>query len=185
MKAPKLLKKHKTATKTNKMQLYYYKKLQNHKSKDTDILIKESLGKYISEHSLPLYKGEILRTALGKPYINYPLHIGVTHTDNTVIIGIDKENFGIDCEDLSRKVKMRDKIAEKFFNNKELNIIKNSQDKDYTFLDIWVKKEAYAKYTGMGLSCLSECDTTKNTYFEKKENDKNLLIYIYKGKNNE
>ena len=42
------------------------------------------------------------------------------------------------AKDLSRKVKMRDKIAEKFFNNKELNIIKNSHDKDYTFLDIWV-----------------------------------------------
>ena len=78
-----------------------------------------------------------------------------------------------------------DKIAKKIFNDKELALIENSQDKNLMFLDIWVKKEAYAKYTGLGLSCLSECDTTELSCFEKKDNDKNLLIYIYKGTKNE
>ena len=167
------------------MKLYFFEKSSFHKRHNTDLMIKEALGKYTSEHSLPLYQGEIFRTALGKPYIDYPLHISVTHTDNTVIIGIDKENFGIDCEDLSRKVKMRDNIAKKFFNDKEISIIENSQDKNSAFLEIWVKKEAYAKYTGLGLSCLSECDTTELSCFEKIDNDKNLLIYIYKGTKNE
>lgn len=167
------------------MTLYYFEKTSKHTKKDTDSMIKESLGKYISEHSLPYFEPVILRTSLGKPYIDYPLHIGVTHTDNTVIIGIDIENFGIDCEDLSRKVKMREKIMDKFFYDSEKDLIKLSNDKDSTFLEIWVKKEAYSKYTGNGLSDLSKCDTTRLSGFEKIQNNKNLILYIYKGQENE
>ena len=167
------------------MTLYYFKKTPKHTKQDTDLMIKESLGKYISEHSLPLYHGDILRAPLGKPYVDYPLHIGVTHTKHIVIIGIDKDNFGIDCEDLSRKARMRDRIADKFFTDSEKELTALSSNKDRTFLDIWVKKEAYAKYTGNGLCDLSSCDTTKISNFEKIDNDKNLLIYIYKGKENE
>ena len=158
------------------MKLYFYDKNKGHKREQTDTMIRESLKTYISGHSLPPYDGEIKRTELGKPYIDYPLHIGVTHTDDIVIIAIDENEFGIDAEKVGRKMERREKIAERFFTENELL---QAHD-DESFLDIWVKKEAYVKFTGEGLSGMKACDVTTLSGFEKTENDRNLIIYIYK-----
>lgn len=164
------------------MRLYFYDKKCSHKREQTDMMIRESLKDYISGHSLPPYDGEILRTELGKPYINYPLHIGVTHTDDIVIIGIDDKEFGIDAEKSDRKMARRDGVMKRFFTESECALIESAGDKDKAFLDIWVKKEAYVKFTGMGLSGMKDCDVTQLYGFEKVENDRNLIIYIYKEK---
>lgn len=158
------------------MKLYFYDKNKGHKREQTDTMIRESLKTYISGHSLPPYDGEIKRTELGKPYIDYPLHIGVTHTDDIVIIAIDENEFGIDAEKVGRKMERREKIAERFFTENELL---QAHD-DESFLDIWVKKEAYVKFTGEGLSSMKACDVTTLSGFEKIQNDRNLIIYIYK-----
>lgn len=162
------------------MKLYFYDKKRGHKREQTDMRIRESLKNYISGHSLPPYDGEILRTELGKPYIDYPLYIGVTHTDDIVIIGIDKDAFGVDAEKKSRKMPRREAIMGKFFTQNECVLIEKAEDKDKAFLDIWVKKEAYVKFTGMGLSGMKGCDVTSLSGFEKIENDRDLIIYIYK-----
>ena len=164
------------------MKLYFYDKTKGHKRENTDTLIRESLNTYISGHSLPPYDREILRTELGKPYIEYPLYIGVTHTDEVVIIGIDENAFGVDAEKSGRKMERRDSIMKKFFTASECALVENSKDKDETFLDIWVKKEAYVKFTGDGLSGMKDCDVTSLSVFEKIENDRDLIIYIYKEK---
>ena len=140
------------------------------------MMIRESLKEYISGHSLPPYDGEIKRTELGKPYIDYPVYIGVTHTDKVVIIGVDDVPFGIDAENITRVMARHDSIAERFFTQNELLQVRD----DESFLDIWVKKEAYVKFTGEGISGMSKVDTTKLSGFEKIQNDKNLIIYIYK-----
>lgn len=164
------------------MKLYFYDKTCGHKREQTDMMIRESLKDYISGHSLAPYDGEILRTEPGKPYIDYPLYIGVTHTDDIVIIGIDKDAFGIDAEKKSRKMPRRDSVAKRFFTASECALIEKAEDKDEAFLDIWVKKEAYVKFTGVGLSGMKDCDVTLLSGFEKVENDRNLIIYIYKEK---
>ncbi len=164
------------------MKLCFYDKNKGHKREQTDMMIRESLKEYISGHSLPPYDGQVLRTSLGKPYINYPLYIGVTHTDDTVIVGIDEKPFGIDAEKIGRKMARRDGVMKKFFTDTECAFIESAKDKDEAFLDIWVKKEAYVKFTGDGLSGLSKCDVTLLSGFEKIENDKSLVIYIYKEK---
>ena len=162
------------------MKLYFYDKCKGHKRKNTDAMIRESLNDYISGYSLPSYDGQIKRTTLGKPYIDYPLHIGVTHTDEVAIIAIDENNFGIDCERMGRITSCRVSIMKKFFSQNECDYIEHAIDKDNAFLDTWVKKEAYVKYTGQGLSGMSQADTTKLCSFEKIRNDRNLIIYIYK-----
>ncbi len=164
------------------MKLYLYDKEKGHKRVQTDMMIRESLNAYISGHSLAPYDGQIKRTNLGKPYIDYPLFIGVTHTDDIVIIGIDEDNFGIDAETAGRKPARRKEISKKFFAEAECALIENAKDKDTAFLDIWVKKEAYVKFTGEGLSGMKNCDITLLSGFEKIENDRNLIIYIYKEK---
>lgn len=164
------------------MKLYFYDKTRGHKREQTDMMIRESLKDYISGHSLAPYDGEILRTELGKPYIDYPLCVGVTHTDDIVIVGIDKDAFGIDAEKKNRKMPRRDAIMGKFFTQTECALIESAKDKDEAFLDIWVKKEAYVKFTGVGLSGMKDCDVTELCGFEKVENDRDLTIYIYKEK---
>ena len=162
------------------MKLYFYDKKKGHKREDTDMMIRESLKEYFSGYSLPPYNGEIKRTNLGKPYIDHPLHIGVTHTDDICIIGIDEKNFGIDCEKCDRKMSRSDSIMERFFSEGERNYIDSCEDKQGTFLDTWVKKEAYVKFTGEGLAGMKNCDTSLLSGFEKVQNDRNLIIYIYK-----
>lgn len=162
------------------MKLYFYDKQKGHKREDTNTLIRESLKDYISGHSLPSYNGKIERTSLGKPYIDYPLHLGVTHTDETVLVGIDENNFGIDCEKCDRIVERSSAIMKKFFTDAERKYVSESEDAGAAFLDVWVKKEAYVKFTGEGISGMSGCDVTNLSGFEKISNDKNLIIYIYR-----
>ncbi len=163
------------------MTLYFYEKNPHHKSSDTDRLINES----IRRHQGVGGEIEVLRTNLGKPYVNLPLHVGVTHTDDIIIVALDDENFGIDCESIGRTQKNAEKIAERYFTENERQKIFDSADRDKMFLDIWVKKEAYVKFTGHGLSGMKNCDVTSLQGFEKIENDRNLIIYVYKEKNNE
>ena len=162
------------------MKLYFYDRDKCHKRADTDRMIRESLERYTLSASLPAFSGKILRTSLGKPFIDYPLFIGVTHTDSAVIIAVGEENFGIDCEEYGRQIKKRDAVASKYFCEGELVLLENATDKNACFLDIWVKKEAYVKFTGEGISGMSKTDTTLLSGFERIENDRNLIIYIYK-----
>ncbi len=164
------------------MTLYFYQKKACHKSADTDKMIAESIRRCLGVGG----EIEILRTELGKPYIeNMPIYVGVTHTDDTVIIALDDKSFGIDCEHKDRTQKNAEKIAERYFTENERQKIFDSADRDKMFLDIWVKKEAYVKYTGLGLTGMKNCDVTTLQGFEKIENERNLIIYVYKEKNNE
>lgn len=162
------------------MKIYFYDKQKSHKREDTDMMIRESLNDFISGYSLAPYNDEIKRTELGKPYIDYPLCIGVTHTDDVVIVAIDEKPFGIDAEKVGRVMARQGSIAERFFTENERRLIEESPDKQGAFLDIWVKKEAYVKFTGDGISGMSRVDVTRLSGFEKTENDRNLIIYIYK-----
>ena len=168
------------------MKLYFYNKSKNHKSADTDVLILTSVEAFCNENNVPPYNGRVFRTDMGKPYLeNNCLYIGVTHTDNIVIVGISSENFGIDCEAKDRMSKNPEGVMKRFFAENEREYILKSHNKDKAFIETWVKKEAYVKYTGEGISGLSRCDTTAMSGFEKIENNKNLIIYIYKETTNE
>ena len=162
------------------MKLYFYDKNKGHKREQTDMMIRESLKEYISGHSLPPYNGEIKRTELGKPYIDYPLYIGVTHTDSVVIVALDEKPFGIDAENVARSMQRQDSIAGRFFTENERRFIEKGSDKESAFLEIWVKKEAYVKFTGEGVPAMKNCDVTLLSGFERIENDRTLIIYISK-----
>ena len=162
------------------MKIYFYDKKIGHKREQTDMMIRESLKDYISGHSLAPYDGEIKRTELGKPRIDYPLHIGVTHTDDIVIVAIDEKPLGIDAEKVGRRMARHESIAKRFFTENEIRFIEESYDKQGAFLDIWVKKEAYVKFTGEGIAGMRNVDVTLLSGFERIENDRNLVIYTYK-----
>lgn len=80
------------------------------------------------------------------------LHISATHTKNLVICAVGRENIGIDGEvpeERSAKISY-EKIAARFFTERELNYVKQAGSEG--FFEIWVRKEAYMKYTGEGMA---------------------------------
>ena len=115
--------------------------------------------------------------------------MGVTHTEDIVLIAIGEKSFGIDCESMSRTVNNFYRIAEKYYSSNEKAYVfeKNSDEEviNARFLEIWVKKEAYVKYTGEGLSAISQCDVTLLCGFKRIDNQHNLLIYIYEDDKHE
>ena len=97
-------------------------------------------------------KAVLRRSENGKPYIeNEIISFNLSHTDGAVacIIDTDGESVGIDAEPIGRN---REKIIERFFDEKARQEYAASSDKPLEFARIWTEKEAYAKFTGGGLS---------------------------------
>lgn len=162
------------------MDIYVYRKAKTHKPCDTDALIAKSLGYYSQKHGkITAENAEILRTDSGKPYLkNNAAHIGVTHTDELIFIALDKENFGIDAEKSTRDVKRSAEIAKKYMTERERAFIDSADCGVVAFLEIWVKKEAYVKYTGLGLRGISDADTNRADLCFSRIQYKDYIIYI-------
>jgi len=87
----------------------------------------------------------------GKPYLQgySDFHFNISHTRNALVATFSNDEIGIDIE----RIKPVDlKIADRFFTSDEQINIRQSENKDIAFYDIWTKKEAYIKYIGKGLS---------------------------------
>lgn len=169
------------------MTLWFYPKQKGHTSSDTDKLILESLRRYSDLHgkttALPVSSVRVLRTENGKPYLEsgFPA-LGVTHSDSVVIIALHDTPFGIDCEDIGRRIPHLDALCKRFFSKAEQAFVENGpeSEKEHRFLEVWVKKEAYVKYTGDGLQSLSDTDTTALPgHFENRSDEKHILYLYY------
>lgn len=81
------------------------------------------------------------------------------HGDYRKQLFSDRCRVGLDAEDLGRLSSVRTcPIAERWFSQNEREFFL-SQPNDRTFLRIWTRKEALAKWTGEGLSGLRKADT--------------------------
>lgn len=101
----------------------------------------------------------------GRPYFGErTCDFSITHTQNHVFCALtDGEDgsvrIGIDAENFNRPdLSNLDTLAARWFSQNEQKIFCDSPSKE-TFLRIWTRKEAYAKYTGEGLRALSKIDT--------------------------
>lgn len=164
------------------MKLYFYEKKQKHTSSDTEKLILESLEGCCGK---PQSAFRLWRNENGKPFVEgNEYYVGVTHTEKILIVGVDAENFGIDCESADRTVQNADNISRKYFSEKECDYIfaaSDNTEKNTRFLEVWVKKEAYVKYLGTGIKDMkSFCVFSVEGSFEKV-NYGNNIIYIYRG----
>lgn len=120
-----------------------------HTARDTNDLIRKS-----TEKSFPAESFFPVRIN-GKPYI-FPqrAYVGVTNSRGVALIALSRKKFGIDMECKRRTVKNRAAIAARFFSPRERRYATAPE----RFLEIWVKKEAYAKFTGRGLSSFKSFD---------------------------
>ena len=101
----------------------------------------------------------------GRPFFEErTCDFSITHTQNHVFCAIlDGEDssarVGIDAEDLDRPdFTNLQELATRWFVGEEQKTFLASPTKE-TFLRIWTRKEAYAKYIGEGLRALSKIDT--------------------------
>ncbi len=96
---------------------------------------------------------KIIKSEHGKPLIINPysdnFHFNISHSGNIWICATARNNIGIDIE----KIKIgRKSIVEYYFTKDEQNYLNQSPNFDKAFFKIWTAKEAYAKYTGRGIS---------------------------------
>lgn len=98
----------------------------------------------------------------GKPCFksNPELNFSLSHSKNMVILAIDTDEVGIDCEPLDRAVTKS--VASRFFSEKEVYEFRDD------LLSLWVTKESLCKLTGKGLS-LGAKDTNIPFYTEELE----------------
>lgn len=141
------------------------------------IIIKREFGINIDEIA-------IVTDEMGKPHIaGHPeIHFNISHTDNLIAIALSHTEVGVDVQtELCPKIK----IAKRFFTAQECDYIySDDENTAKRFTEIWTKKEAYIKCSGIGLRTpLNEfCvlgDGFKNMF--KTFEIGNCLISFYDG----
>lgn len=88
-----------------------------------------------------------LKTAKGKPYLpDCDWQFSISHSGDLSLCGIHNDAIGVDIE---KTRPYNDRVAKRICSPAEYAYI----GKDSTrFLEVWTRKEAYAKLTGKGLS---------------------------------
>ncbi len=122
---------------------------------------------------------EVLYTSKGKPYIKgvpEDIYVSVTTADEVMVAAFSSKPIGIDGEHMARfendtREKRPDYIAlaERFFTSDEAEYVRDGADGE-RFAQIWVRKEAYVKYTGEGLSAFSSFSVTDGIKMFNKVN---------------
>ncbi len=87
------------------------------------------------------------KTESGKPYLpDSTLQFNISHSGTAVLCGIHNGDIGVDIE---KTRPYNDRVAQRICSSAEYTYISGD---DCRFLEVWTRKEAYAKLTGKGLS---------------------------------
>lgn len=137
---------------------------------EKNISSKDLLNKVLKENNI---QDEIIYNDYGKPYLkNNEIYFNVSSSyEYTALVIFDKE-VGVDIE----KINYKKRIINRICTEEEAKTIKTKDD----FTIIWVKKESYVKYLGVGISYgLKNVNTLKlNNFIIKKIDDYYLSIYL-------
>lgn len=119
---------------------------------------KESLYSHIavkiiikSEFGINIDEIAIVTDEMGKPHIaGHPeIHFNISHTDKLIAIALSHTEVGVDVESVGCP---NIKIAKRFFTAEECEYIySDDENSPKRFAEIWTKKEAYIKCSGIGL----------------------------------
>lgn len=89
----------------------------------------------------------------GKPYLaDYPeIHFNLSHSGDYVCCAVSDDPVGVDIQ---KKIKLREKLAERFFTPSEKQLLSECEElqREDLFFRMWSIKESYLKLTGEGLS---------------------------------
>ncbi len=135
---------------------------------EKNISSKSFLEKVLKENNI---HDEIVYNDYGKPYLkNNEIYFNISHSHNVTVLVISDGEVGVDIE----KVTMREKVIAKICTEEEKKLIKSAED----FTLLWVKKESYVKYLGLGLAYnLHDVDTLKLEFITMQYEDYYIAIY--------
>ncbi|MEO8589314.1 MAG: 4'-phosphopantetheinyl transferase superfamily protein [Flavobacteriales bacterium] len=112
-------------------------------------LLRELLGRYLGEDPSLV---RMARGEFGKPYIEgSPLHFNLSDTKDAVLIAFAHgQEIGADVETMTRTVDHQ-AVSEHYFTPEEIEDIAQADDGKRRFLELWTRKEAVLKASGVGI----------------------------------
>lgn len=135
-------------------------------------LVESAVREYMGNDS-----AEVLYTPKGKPYVkdSETVFLSVTTTGEVMVVAISDKPIGIDGEYLPRMTAPQRRtdyavMAERFFTEDEAEYVRSGDDQALRFAKVWVRKEAYVKYTGKGLSDFSNFSVYGGEHFVQTVN---------------
>ena len=111
----------------------------------TDALIRRCLGR---EDAV------IRRTEKGKPYVRFQEadhdgpFISVSHSESTFALLVSETEAGMDIQ--YARGSIAERIAARYFTEEEAETVA-ADDTGDRFYELWTRREAYSKFTGIGL----------------------------------
>lgn len=116
------------------------------------------------------------KTVLGKPYLpNCEWQFNISHSGDAVLCGIHNGAIGVDIE---KARPYNDRVAKRICSPAEYAYISKDPSR---FLEIWTRKEAYAKLIGKGLSIsLRTIEVASDTTLHKAINGCQVLTTVEK-----
>jgi len=146
------------------------KKIKHPARRAEFIGVRQLRNKMIPDH-------EIVYLASGKPTLNKGvLHISISHSEQTICLGLSKSNIGLDIEVPQDRIL---RIKSKFCSKEEATLFNEQSIYDMTLL--WTLKEAaYKKTNQPGLNFLEEIkiiERLKNTYSCRATAKKKVLEF--------
>lgn len=92
----------------------------------------------------------------GKPFLKgNELYFSLSHSGGRAMCALSDREIGCDCQKI---LPYKQKIAQKYFSQKEIELITNSHNADAEFTRIWSLKESLVKLTGEGICGMSKAD---------------------------
>lgn len=152
------------------MYLYVYEgfRVGPDRKKRTEELILKAIEQFAVETgaSYENMSREIYRTEKGKPYFNeIPVEISVSHTEDMWVCLINEGKYPVGVDIQKIKGLNHERVAGRYFTDDEKSYMQANGDS--AFFKIWTHKEAYAKFTGRGLTKeLKEISTLNNSEVE-------------------
>ncbi len=109
-------------------------------------------SEFLAAKALKLYCGDsdmLCHDDKGRPYFqNSKINISISHSDNMWLCVLCKDKASIDIEHVADREYLR--IADRFFSPAEQQFVRSAGADG--FFRLWVRKEAYVKYLGQGIS---------------------------------
>ncbi len=155
---------------------------------NSDDRVRRLLLDYVKDVDLSLSKAsltypDIRRSTMGKPVFTdrnlKDVHFSVSHSGRYWGCAFERYPIGFDLEDRKgrkRSFLRHERIAQRFFSRKEYDFV--CEKGKEAFFSLWVRKEAYAKYTGKGIfSSLSFCMMGENGINNRFKDQDNHFVF--------
>jgi 4'-phosphopantetheinyl transferase len=111
-------------------------------------LLRDLLGRYLG---LPPDALRMARGTYGKPYLpDIPLHFNLSDTKDALALAVGHHPLGLDLETMGRSVD-HTAVAAHYFTAEERTDIAAAADAKRRFLELWTRKEAVLKASGVGI----------------------------------